>query len=185
MSLFADLKVCLRFHDNCGKLIKLSNNHQTAQVTSRGGDEGFFSLFFFQDRMVISRDPMLTDMLYQVNETFSVCLLCVSVSQSLSGVCLSVCLSLSHSVCQTCIQSCGNVEHLLHLSYKTHRRLSVAGLYWDSQIYWRTRSDNQGAGLSLSAQRRAFQDKSAGTVVLRFAGPPCQVAARATRFRRV
>ena len=41
--------------------------------------------------MVISRDPMLTDMLYQVNETFSVSLcLCLSVSVA---VCLSVCLS--------------------------------------------------------------------------------------------
>ena len=90
MSLFADLKVCLRFHDNCGKLIKLSNNHQTAQLTSPGGD---FVLFCCQDGMVISRDPMLTDMLYQVNETFSVCF---SVSLSLSlCCCLSVCLSLS------------------------------------------------------------------------------------------
>ena len=121
MSLFADLKVCLRFHDNCGKMIKLSNNHQTAQLTSRGGD----FLYFFQDCMVISRDPMLTDMLYQVNETFSVCF---SVSLSLSLCC---CLSVSPpALCQTCIQSYG-------------------------------------------------------TVVLRFAGPPCQVADRATRFRRV
>ena len=88
MSLFADLKVCLRFHDNCGKMIKLSNNHQTAQLTSRGGD--FFH--FFHDGMVISRDPMLTDMLYQVNETFSVCL-SVSLSLSSVAVCLSVCLS--------------------------------------------------------------------------------------------
>ena len=88
MSLFADLKVCLRFHDNCGNMIKLSNNHQTAQLTSRGGD--FFH--FFHDGMVISRDPMLTDMLYQVSETFSVCF---SVSLSLSlCCCLSVCLSL-------------------------------------------------------------------------------------------
>ena len=88
MSLFADLKVCLRFHDNCGKIIKLSNNNQTAQRTSRGGD----LLIFLQDCMVISRDPMLTDMLYQVNETFSVCF---SVSLSLSlCCCLSVCLSL-------------------------------------------------------------------------------------------
>ena len=121
MSLFADLKVCLRFHDNCGKLIKLSNNHQTAQLTSPGGDCYFLC---GHDGMVISRDPMLTDMLYQVNETFSVCF---SVSLSLSLCC---CLSFSPALCQTCIQSCG-------------------------------------------------------TVVLRFAGPPCQVAARATRFRRV
>jgi len=89
MSLFADLKVCLRFHDNCGKNIKLSNNNQTAQQTSRGG----FSVLFCQEGMVISRDPMLTDMLYQVNETFSVCFsLCVSLSLSLC-CCLSVCLS--------------------------------------------------------------------------------------------
>ena len=121
MSLFADLKVCLRFHDKCGKNITLSNNNQTAQQTSRGG----FSVLFCQEGMVISRDPMLTDMLYQVNETFSVCF---SVSLSLSLCC---CLSVSPpALCQTCIQSCG-------------------------------------------------------TVVLRFAGPPCQVADRATRFRRV
>ena len=96
MSLFADLKVCLRFHDNCGKMIELSNNHQTAQLTSPGGDYYFLC---GQDGMVISRDPMLIDMLYQVNETFSVCF---SVSLSLSlccclSVCLSVCLSLSLS----------------------------------------------------------------------------------------
>ena len=90
MSLFADLKVCLRFHDNCGKNIKLSNNNQTAQQTSRGG----FSVLFCQEGMVISRDPMLTDMLYQVNETFSVCFsLSLSLSLSLC-CCLSVCLSL-------------------------------------------------------------------------------------------
>ena len=118
MSFFADLKVCLRFHDNCGEKIKLSNNHQTAQYTSS-------SYWGDQDGVVISRDPMLTDMLYQVNETFSVCF---SVSLSLSLCC---CLSVSPpALCQTCIQSCG-------------------------------------------------------TVVLRFAGPPCQVADRATRFRRV
>ena len=90
MSLFADLKVCLRFHDNCGKLIKLSNNHQTAHLRSPDGVRVFL---FGPDGMVISRDPMLTDMLYQVNETFSVCF---SVSLSLSlCCCLSVCLSLS------------------------------------------------------------------------------------------
>ena len=100
MSLFADLKVCLRFHDNCGQKIKLSNNHQTAQMTSPGGD--YFLVFLNvhglggPDGMVISRDPMLTDMLYQVNETFSVCF---SVSLSLSlCCCLSVCLSLSLSL---------------------------------------------------------------------------------------
>ena len=50
----------------------------------------FFS-FLSHDGMVISRDSMLTDMLYQVNETFSVCF---SVSLSLSlCCCLSVCLS--------------------------------------------------------------------------------------------
>ena len=77
MSLFADLKVCLRFHDNCGEKIKLSNNHQTAQYTSS-------SYWGDQDGVVISRDPMLTDMLYQVSETFS-----LSVFLSF---CLSVCL---------------------------------------------------------------------------------------------
>ena len=72
MSLFADLKVCLRFHTNCGKKITLSNNHQTAQRTSP-------SSFFSSDGMVISRDPMLTDMLYEVSETLS-----LSLSLSLS-----------------------------------------------------------------------------------------------------
>ena len=105
MSLFADLKVYLRFHNNCGKSINLSKKHQTAQLRSRGG--GFWPV-----GMVISRDPMLTDMLYQVSETFSL------------SVCLSVCLSVSVclSLRETCIQSCGNVEHFLHLFYKTHRR---------------------------------------------------------------
>ena len=82
----------LRFHDNCGKKIKLRNNHQTAQRTSRGG-------VFFPDGIVISRDPMLTDMLYQVSETFSVCF-SVSLSLSLSlSLCLSVCLFAFLSVC--------------------------------------------------------------------------------------
>ena len=57
--IFIDLltvqKVSLSFHDNCGK-IRLTNNHQTAQKTSPDGEDG----------MVMSRDPMLTDMLYQV-----------------------------------------------------------------------------------------------------------------------
>ena len=81
----------LRFHDNCGKKIKLSNNHQTAQRTSPSGG-------FFPDSMVISRDPMLTDMLYQVSETFSACF-SVSLSLSLSlSLCLSVCLPFCLSV---------------------------------------------------------------------------------------
>ena len=67
--MFADLKVYLRFHDNCGKQIKLSNNHQTAQRTSP-------SAMFSSDGMVISRDPMLTDMLYQVSETLSLSTSC-------------------------------------------------------------------------------------------------------------
>ena len=49
-------KVSLIFHDNCGKKIRLTNNRQTAQRTL--SDHG--------DGMVMSRDPMLTDMLYQV-----------------------------------------------------------------------------------------------------------------------
>ena len=76
MSLVADLKVCLRFHDNCGKNITLSNNHQTAQCTSPGE-------CLNRSGVVISRDPMLTDMLYQVSETLS---LSLSVSLSLSDV---------------------------------------------------------------------------------------------------
>ena len=83
MSLFADLKVFLRFHDNCGKNITLSNNNQTAQWT-------LLHEYDEWDGVVMSHDPMLTDMLYQVSETLSVC-----VSLSLS---LSVCLSLSVSV---------------------------------------------------------------------------------------
>ena len=81
----------LRFHDNCDKKIKLKNNHQTAQRTSpRGGT--------YPDGMVISRDPMLTDMLYQVSETFSACF-SVSLSLSLSlSLCLSVCLPFCLSV---------------------------------------------------------------------------------------
>ena len=56
IDLLTDQKVSLTFHDNCGKKIRLTNNHQTAQRTS--SDIG--------DGIVVSRDPMLTDMLYQV-----------------------------------------------------------------------------------------------------------------------
>ena len=84
MSLFADLKVFLRFHDNCGKNITLSNSNQTAQWT-------LLHEYDEWDGVVMSHDPMLTDMLYQVSETLSVC---VSLSLSLS-VCLSLSLSLS------------------------------------------------------------------------------------------
>ena len=56
IDLLTDQKVSLSFHDNCGKKIRLTNNHQTAQRTS--SDKG--------DGIVMSRDPMLTDMLYQV-----------------------------------------------------------------------------------------------------------------------
>ena len=82
MSLFADLKAYLRFHDNCGKNITLSNNNQTAQWTSLDEYDEW-------DGVVMSHDPMLPDMLYQVSETLS-----VSVSVSLS-VSLSLSLSLS------------------------------------------------------------------------------------------
>ena len=76
MSLFADLKVFLRFHDNCGKNITLSNNNQTAQWT-------LLHEYDEWDGVVMSHDPMLTDMLYQVSETLSV------------SVCLCLCLSVS------------------------------------------------------------------------------------------
>ena len=76
MSLFADLKVYLRFHDNCGKNITLSNNNQTAQWT-------LLHEYDEWDGVVMSHDPMLTDMLYQVSETLSV------------SVCLCLCLSVS------------------------------------------------------------------------------------------
>ena len=59
---FGQKVVRLSFHGNCGKQIKLSNNHQTAQRTS--SDLG--------DGIVMSCDPMLTDMLYQVIQTLSV-----------------------------------------------------------------------------------------------------------------
>ena len=58
--------IILRFHDNCGKKIQLSNNHQTAQRTSRDTGHG----------VVISRDPMLTNLLYEVGYKH----LCVCVS---------------------------------------------------------------------------------------------------------
>ena len=79
MSLFVDLKMCLRFHNNCGEKIKLSSNHQTAQCMSPGE-------CLNRGGVVISCDPMLTDMLYQVSETFSVSF---SVSLSLSLFSLS------------------------------------------------------------------------------------------------
>ena len=86
MSLFADLKVYLRFHDNCGKNITLNNNNQTAQWT-------LLDEYDEWDGVVMSHDPMLTDMLYQVSETLSVS---VSLSLSLSvSVSVSVSLSLS------------------------------------------------------------------------------------------
>ena len=88
MSLFADLKVYLRFHDNCGKNITLSNNNQTAQCTLLHKCDEW-------DGVVMSHEPMLTDMLYQVSETLSVSVsvcLCLCLSLSLS---LSLCLSLS------------------------------------------------------------------------------------------
>ena len=89
MSLFADLKVYLRFHDNCGKNITLSNNNQTAQWT-------LLHEYDEWDGVVMSHDPMLTDMLYQVSETLSVC---VSLSLSLSvSLCLCLCLCLSLSL---------------------------------------------------------------------------------------
>ena len=56
IDLLTDQKVSLTFHDNCGKKIRLTNNHQTAQRTSSDREDG----------IVMSRDPMLTDMLYQV-----------------------------------------------------------------------------------------------------------------------
>ena len=48
--------IILRFHDNCGKKIQLSNNYQTAQRTSPDKGHG----------IVMSRDPMLTNLLYEV-----------------------------------------------------------------------------------------------------------------------
>ncbi|XP_070176282.1 tripartite motif-containing protein 2-like [Littorina saxatilis] len=45
----------LRFHDNHGQKIRLSNDHQTAHRTSDS-----------RDGIVMSRDPMLAGMLYQV-----------------------------------------------------------------------------------------------------------------------
>ena len=135
MSLFADLKVCLGFHDNCGKMIKLSNNHQTAQRTSRGGDVFFL---IFQDGMVISRDPMLTDMLYQVSETFSVCF---SVSLSLSlccclSVCLSVCLSLS--LCARRAFRAAEILDIFYIYFTRHIDDTSSEAYWDFEMYWRT-----------------------------------------------
>ncbi|XP_070176277.1 neuralized-like protein 4 isoform X8 [Littorina saxatilis] len=61
----------LRFHDNHGQKIRLSNDNQTAQKTSG-----------FQDGIVMSRDPMLTGMLYQVQIN--------EVNNSYSGTCLGV-----------------------------------------------------------------------------------------------
>ena len=52
--------ICLRFHDNYGKNIKLSKNYQTSQKMS--SDTG--------DGIVMSRDPMLTNMLYQVMQMY-------------------------------------------------------------------------------------------------------------------
>ena len=59
--------IILRFHDNCGKKIQLSNNHQTAHRTSRDTGHG----------VVISRDPMLTNLLYEVG--YKHLFVCVSV----------------------------------------------------------------------------------------------------------
>ena len=173
----------LHFHDNCGKNIKLSNNHQTAQRTSPSGG-------FFPDSMVISRDPMLTDMLYQVNETFSVCFY-LSVSLSL---CLSLCLSvspppppppslaLSPSLpdVRSELWKCWTFPTFILQDTSTTPVARPAGtLRCTGEPV-----DNQGAW-PLVLHKESSQDKSATTVVLRFAGPPCQVAARATRFRRV
>ena len=52
--------ISLRFHDNCGKNIKLSNNNQTAQRTSLDKYDG----------IVMSLDPMLTNKLYQVRQMY-------------------------------------------------------------------------------------------------------------------
>ena len=173
----------LRFHDNCDKKIKLKNNHQTAQRTSPGG-------VFFSDGIVISRDPMLTDMLYQVSETFSVCF-SVSLSLSLSlSLCLSVCLFAFLSVCLSLSLSLSlpDVHSELWKSWTFSTFIlqdtSTTPVARPTRTFRCTGEpvDNQGAGLSSCSKSQA---KSATIVVLRFAGPPCQVAARATRFRRV
>ena len=171
----------LRFHDNCGKKIKLSNNHQTAQRTSRGG-------FFCPDGMVISRDPMLTDMLYQVSETFSVCL-SVSLSLSLSlSLCLSVCLPFCLSVSLSLSLSLPDVHSELRKSWTFSTFIlqdtSTTPVARPTGTL-RCTGEPVARSWPLVLHKESSQDKSATTVVLRFAGPPCQVASRATRFRRV